>query len=102
LEALVVLSVALEEGFEDDAVVVEVNGRKVFEQDGVSTRTQIGLAVSFEVPIDQPDAVTEVRLPARGAAGQTRCTVVDRLYVGVSVQSGDVVFRTSEEPFGYV
>ena len=68
MEALVVLSVALEEGFEDDAVVVEVNGRKVFEQDGVSTRTQIGLAVSFEVPIDQPDAVIEVRLPARGSS----------------------------------
>ena len=97
-----VLSVALEEGFDDDVVVVDVNGRKVFEQNNVSTRTQIGLAESFEVQVDQTDVVIEVRVLSRGAAGQTRGTIVDRLHVGVSLQSGDVVFRTSEEPFGYV
>jgi len=68
---MAVLSVALEDGFEDDTVVVEVNGRQVFERDGVSTRTQIGLAESFEVTVDEDEAVVEVRVSSRGATGRT-------------------------------
>jgi hypothetical protein len=99
---MAVINVALEEGFEGDTVIVEVNGRQVFEQDGVSTRTQIGLAELFEVAVDERDTVVEVRVSTRGATGSITHPVVDGLHVGVSVQQGDIVFRTSEGPFGYV
>jgi hypothetical protein len=99
---MAVLSVALEEGFEGDAVVVEVNGRKVFERDGVRTRMQVGLAERFEVPVDQGEAVVEVQVVSRGAAGRIVRPIADQLHVGVSLERGDVVFRVSEEPFGYV
>lgn len=93
---MAVVGVALEEGFEGDTVVVEVNGRQVFERDGVITRTQIGLAELFDVAVDEHDAVVEVQVPARGVTGSITHPVVDRLYMGVSVQQGDIVFRTSE------
>jgi hypothetical protein len=99
---MAVVSLALEEGFEGDTVIVKVNGRQVFERNGVSTRTQIGLAESFDVPVDEHDAVVEVQVPTRGASGSITHPVGDRLHVGVSVQQGDIVFRTSEGPFGYV
>ena len=99
---MAVVKVALEEGFDDDTVIVEVNGRQVFEGEGVSTRTQIGLATSFEVEVDEGEAVVAVRATSQGATGRMRHPVADRLHVGVSVHGGDIVFRTSEEPFGYL
>lgn len=99
---MAVLSVALEEGFEGDTVVVEVNGRRVFERDGVRTRMQVGLAESLELEVDERAAVVEVQVPSRGARGRIERPLAERLYVGVSLEGDDVAFRTSEEPFGYV
>lgn len=96
------LRIALEEGFEGGAVVVEVNGQPVLERDDVRTRMQVGFAERLEVPVDEGDAAIVVRLPQRGATGRLTAHVVDRLHVGVSVRDGEVVFRTSEQPFGYV
>ncbi|RFU21930.1 hypothetical protein D0Z06_07270 [Geodermatophilus marinus] len=100
---MAVLDIALEEGFEGDSVVVEVDGRRVFERDGVRTRMQIGLADTVEVPAgDGGDVDVEVRLPSRPVTGRLRVHVTDRLHVGVSVHGDAVVFRTSPTPFGYV
>ena len=97
-----VLNVALEEGFEQDAVVVMVNGQQVFDSTDVNTRMQIGLADSFEVPIDEDDAVVEVSVPSQGLTGRFETLVADRMHLGVSLQEGEIVFRTSKEPFGYL
>jgi hypothetical protein len=99
---MVALNVALGEGFDGDSVVVEVNGSRVFERDGVSTRTQIGLAESFEVPVDEDVAVLEIRVISRGAVGRIECPIADRPYVDISLEGDDVVFKTSKEPFGYL
>ncbi|MGY1690642.1 hypothetical protein [Geodermatophilus sp. SYSU D01105] len=96
------LRIALEEGFAGDAVVVEVDGRTVLERDDVRTRMQVGFAERLEVPVDAGEATLEVRVPQRGAAGRLTCSVADRLHVGVSLRDDEVVFRTSEQPFGYV
>jgi hypothetical protein len=96
------LVVALGEGFDGDAVVVQVNGRRVFERDGVSTRTQIGLAESFEVAVDGEAATVDVQVPSRGAVSRIELPVADRLHLDISLEEDDVVFRTSEEPFGYL
>ena len=98
-----VLNVALEEGFEQDAVVVVVNGQQVFDSTDVNTRMQIGLADSFEVPIDKDEAILEVTVPSQdGVTGRFQVYVPDRVHVGVSLQAGEIVFRTSKEPFGYL
>ena len=96
------LRIALEEGFEGDAVVVEVNGHTVLERDDVRTRMQVGFAERLDVPVDEADAAVEVRLPRRRATGRLTAHVADRVHVGVSLRNGEVVFRTSEQPFGYV
>jgi hypothetical protein len=101
-DAVGILNVALEEGFEQDAVVVEVNGRQVFDSGDVSTRMQIGLADSFEVPIDEEQAVVEITVPSQGLTGRFEAPVTDRMHLGVSLHEGNIVFRTSKEPFGYL
>jgi hypothetical protein len=100
--AVGVLNVALEEGFEQDAVVVVVNGEQVFDSSDVSTRMQIGLADSFEVPIEEEAAIVEVTVPSQGVTGRYETLVTDQMHVGVSLQEGEIVFRTSKEPFGYL
>jgi hypothetical protein len=99
---MAVLSVALGEGFDGDSVVVYVDGRRVLEREGVSTRTQIGLAESFEVRVDGDAAVVDVQVPSRRAARRIEPRLADRLYLDISLEGDDVVFRTSEEPFGYL
>jgi hypothetical protein len=96
------LRIALEEGFEGEAVVVEVNGHTVLERDDVRTRMQVGFAERLDVPVDQDDAAVDVRLPRLGAAGRLTAHVADRLHLGVSLRNGEIVFRTSEQPFGYL
>jgi hypothetical protein len=65
------LRIALEEGFEGEAVVVDVNGSTVLERDDVRTRMQVGFAERLEVPVEEGDAVVEVRLHG-AAAGRGR------------------------------
>jgi hypothetical protein len=95
------LAIALEGGFDDDHVVVRVNGHLVLDEEHVSTRYQIGVARRFEVPITADDLRIEVRLPDRGLTGGT---VVDGNRfpsLRVSVENGEMVFRPTRGPLHY-
>lgn len=97
------LHIALQDGFDDEPVVVLVGGEEVLRRDAVRTDPRIGLAYAFEVPLHGPDAVTvEVRLPRRGVEGATEVVGATAVHLAVSVRDGALVFRTSEVPFGYV
>ncbi len=98
----VTLSVALQDGFEGDLVVVRVDGDEVFRESGVSSDLRIGLATSFEVTLNHFPAIVTVELPDRGLVGETRVEDEGTLHVGASVLDGEVRFRVSAQPFGYV
>lgn len=95
------LTVALQDGFEDAAVVVRVDGDDVLREDAVTTDVRIGLARSVEVSVGALPATVEVDLPRAGVSGATTVEA-GALYLGVSVRDGAVVFRRSSEPFGYL
>ncbi len=97
-----VLSVALQEGFESDRVIVRLDGVEVARRDDVTTDLRIGLATSFEVSLDDDSRAIEVRVPSQGVVGQTVVSVDGPLHLGVSVVEGEVRFRASEQPFGYL
>jgi hypothetical protein len=95
------LHVDLQEGFLGDAVVATVNGRELFRKDGVRTRTQIGLADSFEIEL--PPGPTEITLTARGETEEISASLSSNLYVGVSITpEGRIVHKQSAHAFGYV
>jgi hypothetical protein len=99
---MAILHLALEEGFADDAVTVAVDGKEVLHATSVSTRMQIGLAQSTDVPVE-PGRHT-VSVSARGASAAIDVDVEDELYLGISLsRSGDAIeHRVSREPFGYL
>ena len=95
------LHVALQDGFENDTVEVRVNGRKVYERDGVTTMTQISLADAFDVDIDGPVDL-EITLPGRHVSTMVPLPAQPGgAYISVSVSGDALVHRLTEEPLGY-
>lgn len=95
------LHVALQEGFEDEAVVVRVNSDEALNREGVRTRPQLGVAASVEVTVPEGPADVEVLLPERRLSETTRVQVSHPVYLAVSVRQDTIIFRTSSEPFRY-
>lgn len=95
------LHVALEEGFAGDDVTVVVNGRTVFEQQGVTTRPEIGLATSFDA--DAPGGQAEVEVRCRGRSTRVKVGTDQPVWLGLSLdESGVLEHRISATPYGYL
>jgi len=94
------LNLALEEGFDNDRVIVSVNG-KHFERSGVTTKLQIGLAEQFETTVADGEVSIGVELPERSIKGSYKLDAADVVYVGISVEGQTLRFRHSSQLFGY-
>lgn len=94
----------LRENFVRDEVVVSVGGREVVRVQGVTTRTQIGLARSVTVPLGASPAALDVLVPALGVRGEARIPETRPLWIGVSLTPArdrlEFIIRT--DAFGYV
>ena len=95
------LRIALQDGFEGDAVVVSVNGKEVFDQDSVKTKRQIGNARSFDVEVAEESADVEVSLPSRKLSESIAVKMDGKVYLGVSITRNRIEYNISSEPFHY-
>jgi hypothetical protein len=100
MAATVPLHVALQDGFDDDRVTVDVGGSH-HELDRVKTRTQIGLAHELEIDVEPGAVEVRVSLPGRGIDAGTDGTVVGETWLGVSVAGDTIELSWSEAPFLY-
>jgi hypothetical protein len=97
------LTIELQEGFRDDAVVIRVNGSDIMHEDHVKTRTQIGFAAAATAMVPEGTATLDVTLPAAGTSGNFAADVQGPTWVGVSLDDTRVPhFKLSQTPFGYV
>lgn len=100
---MTVLHIALQDGFIDDEVMIQVNGEKVFHQSGINTRFQIGFATSFEVEVQQGKVTVEVMLPSKHQSKSTVLDVFNPTYLGISLTAaGTIELQVSTEPFRYL
>jgi len=95
------LRIALQDGFEDETVVISVNGKEVFNQKNVKTKRQIGKAAGFELKLGSGSADVEVSLPLRKLSDQFALKVSDETYLGISLVGGRIEHRISSVPFRY-
>ncbi len=95
------LSIALQDGFTGEEVVVRVDGDEA-ERTEARTAWEISFATSFEVEVSAGDHVIEIEIPHRGIQSEHRVEVHGPLWVGISVQDATVIWRDSFEPFGYL
>ena len=94
------LNIALEEGFDNDQVIVTINGKR-FERGGVTTKLQIGLAEMFETNVSDGAVTIDVALPERPLNGSYQVEAKDTVFVGISAEGQTIRFRHSSQTFGY-
>jgi hypothetical protein len=98
------LKIDLQEGFDGDHVIVEVDGRVVLDKDGVRTRMQVGLAESLQVETGAQAQVL-ARLPEKGCERTETVPVQEKPNLGIFVNDEGVHFKYPPEGqvmFGYV
>jgi hypothetical protein len=97
------LRIDLQDGFQDDSVVIKVNGTEVFRQTGVTTKYQIGVAGGTKVDVDADFALVEVAIPARDLAEVIEVQLAGPVFLGVSLnRDGSLDCRRQDRPFGYL
>lgn len=96
------LHVALQDGFDDEPVIVNADGREIYRNEHVRTDPRIGVAHAFETRVKALPEAIEVTLPRRGLTSRLQVPRGGDVHVGISVVDGVLRFRTSERPFGYV
>ena len=97
-------TIALQDGFDDDRVVISTTGDVHEQLEHVSTRQQIGLARELTVAVPADATALKIALPDKGIEQQVDLDEREGTHVGASVDpvSGQITLRRSAEPFGYV
>ena len=96
------LHVALQEGFDNDNVMMRLNDEPIYDSAGVTTDLRISRADAVEVPLGEGRLRLSVSLPDRDLSGSLVIQGTNTIYIGVSVQSDTVEFTVSDRPFGYM
>ena len=91
------LKIGLREGFENDEVVVRVNGREVFRRTGVTSNLASSYAATASADILGPSAEVEVEVPQRGMHGSTTVQIPASAYVYVTATGGQLRLRALSE-----
>jgi hypothetical protein len=95
------LRIALHHGFDDDTVLITVDGAQVFRREGVSTDMRVSLAAQHVMTVDEGPVEVEVSLPAKGLTASETLSVTGDLSLGVSIEGDEIHFRQSSQRFGY-
>lgn len=99
---MVILHIALQDGFRNDTVVVRVNQREVYRRTGVSTNLAISRADAFEVEVEEGAVRVEVELPGRNRSGAVSLEPAQTPYLAVEIApEGSLLLTPSAEPFRY-
>lgn len=97
------VAIDLQEGFENDEVLIFDKEKKIFQSENVKTRTQIGLAKSVEVELSGEKAHLRVEIPSRNISEKKEIELTENLHIAVSVTEDDKLdWRMSESPFYYM
>jgi hypothetical protein len=97
-----VLRVDLQDGFQEDIVVIQVNDGDELKKESVTTMPQVGYAGSIEMMVEPGPVRLRVSVPTRDLSDTTTVDVSEDLYVGVSIEDAGLAYRVSSEPMGYL
>jgi len=92
------MRVDFQDGFNKDHVELYVNGRKRIEAEGVTSRRQLGLALSTELEVPAGTVEVEIRVPTQNLS---KTLSVDTPNLGISIRNGQIEIITSGKRFGY-
>ncbi len=96
------LTVALQDGFAEDLVIVRINRAEIFRKEDVTTKLLLGYAESFTMQVPEGQVDVEILVPLRNLSETIVVPVSTTAYLGLSIQDREIVHRLSNEPFGYL
>ena len=92
------MRVDFQDGFNKDHVELYINGRKRIEAEGVTSKRQLGLALSTELEVPEGTLEVDIRIPTQNLS---KTFSVDTPNLGISIRNGDIEIITSGKRFGY-
>ena len=94
------LTLDLREGFQNDPVVVRVDGREVANMPTLSTDYSIGLAKRISTPVGKGPTVVEIECPAKGLTIQKEIEVHGEGWLTVRLEGDALILEQieGEEP----
>ena len=93
----------LQDGFFNDTVVINIDGKEIFRKTDVKTRFQIGLALSEDLSLPENASNLEITIPLKKISKTIKIHGSEPLFLGVSLtQDAKLECRISDKPFGYV
>lgn len=100
---MAILRIDLQEGFQNDEVVIRIDEQEVYRKAGVQTNLAIALADSVELSVSEGTLNVEVAVPSRSGSESVTVAVQDPTYLAFSITSGGrITHKTSREPFRYM
>jgi len=99
---LALLHIAFQDGYEDDLVIVQINGKEVFRKEGLRTNLLLGYADSFEAQITEGSVKVKVILPSKKLSEIIALKVSADVYLGLSIHDSKINYIISHKPFGYL
>jgi len=97
------LHIALHDGFQQNTVKVTVDGREVYNKQGVSTNVTLSRADAFDTQASSNTARVDVSVEPGGYKGSIQIDVTQNPYLAVSLgPDGKLSFKPSKELFRYM
>ena len=99
---MVLLTIDFQEGFQNDTVVVSIDGEQALRKDDMHTQMLLGVAESVEIEVLPGRRTIDIAVPTRGLAHQVDLELMSNAYLGVSIVDGELDVIVADEPFGYM
>ena len=90
--------VYLTEGFSDDHVIVRIDGRKAFDEEGVTTKSLYGLAKEVgPVTLSGDNARVEIELPQKGLRTAIDVDLKKGTHIPISLEDGHLTYSIEKQ-----
>ena len=96
------LHIDLQDGFQNDAVVIRVDGKQVYSKQDVSTDARISRADALEAQASSNEVTVDVELPKKHIHASQKVRPGTTPNVGISLNDGKPEFRVQSEVFRYM
>jgi hypothetical protein len=96
------IAVDFQEGFENDEIVLYVNGKEALHLPSVSTSKLTGVASSHRIEVSTDSVELHLSLLTRKADTTVALRIEKARFVGFSLVDGAIHCITSEKPYMYM
>lgn len=90
------IHLALQDGFDDDEVVLRLDGSEAYRGEGITTRTQISYATDVQLDVPDRPFALEVDVPTRDVRETVEIDPNAHPNVAISLRDGQVVVTYPE------